>query len=258
MTRDVEGVPVSPSAGDLHLSEGTDGSPAHAKAVLVQSHAVAVLTREAGTGGPGPDAIRAEYATLVRAAAAGDRGAMERLLMRAQEVAFRFSLLACGHAEDAEDVMQDALLKTYQHVSRIADPDAFRTWLYTTVRNACLMKRRRRAGEPVRFESIEQGAPAAGGEDAPIDIVARPQLSTVAFRVQRRPGESLSDYNRRNVDFLAAINARQRVHLSSTLLPVEDGPSHTSRVCVLSFRTRKANIDACVEDVTAAVTAATA
>jgi len=173
VTRDVEGVPVSPSAGDLHLSEGTDGSPAHAKAVLVQSHAVAVLTREAGTGGPGPDAIRAEYATLVRAAAAGDRGAMERLLMRAQEVAFRFSLLACGHAEDAEDVMQDALLKTYQHVSRIADPDAFRTWLYTTVRNACLMKRRRRAGEPVRFESIEQGAPAAGGEDAPIDIVDR-------------------------------------------------------------------------------------
>ena len=25
--------------------------------------------------------------------------------------------------------MQDALLKTYQHVSRIADPDAFSTWL---------------------------------------------------------------------------------------------------------------------------------
>jgi RNA polymerase sigma-70 factor, ECF subfamily len=95
---------------------------------------------------------------------------MERLLMRAQEVAFRFSLLACGHAEDAEDVMQDALLKTYQHVNRITDPDAFRTWLYTTVRNACLMKRRRRAGEPVRFESIEQGSPATGTEGAPINV----------------------------------------------------------------------------------------
>ena len=93
--------------------------------------------------------------------------------MRAQEVAFRFSLLACGHVEDAEDVMQDALLKTYQHVSRIADPDAFRTWLYTTVRNACLMKRRRRAGEPVRFESVEQGARTAGDEDTPIDVVDR-------------------------------------------------------------------------------------
>jgi RNA polymerase sigma-70 factor (ECF subfamily) len=131
---------------------------------------VAIVTNPAGTGGSGPDAAKSEYAALVRAASTGDRAAMERLLIRAQEVAFRFSLLACGHAEDAEDVMQDALLKTYQHVSRIADPDAFRTWLYTTVRNACLMKRRRRAGEPVRFESIEQGSPAGGAEASPIDV----------------------------------------------------------------------------------------
>jgi RNA polymerase sigma-70 factor, ECF subfamily len=132
-----------------------------------------VLTNQSGARGPDHDAIKTEYATLVRAAAAGDRAAMERLLMRAQEVAFRFSLLVCGHAEDAEDVMQDALLKTYQHVSRIADPDAFRTWLYTTVRNACLMKRRRRAGEPIRFESIEQGAPVGDHEVAPIDVADR-------------------------------------------------------------------------------------
>jgi DNA-directed RNA polymerase specialized sigma24 family protein len=63
--------------------------------------------------------IKAEYAGLVKAAATGDRAAMERLLVRAQEVAYRFSLLVCGHPEDAEDVMQDALLKTFQHVSRI-------------------------------------------------------------------------------------------------------------------------------------------
>ena len=93
------------------------------------------------------DAAREEYAALVREAAAGDRDAMERLLMRAQEVAYRFSVLVCGHPEDAEDVMQDALLKTFQHVHRIEDPSAFRTWLYSTVRNACLMKRRRRAGD---------------------------------------------------------------------------------------------------------------
>jgi RNA polymerase sigma-70 factor (ECF subfamily) len=98
---------------------------------------------------------------------------MERLLMRAQEVAYRFSLLVCGHAEDAEDVMQDALLKTYQHVGRISEPDAFRTWLYTTVRNACLMKRRRRAGEPATFESIDQTPQAGAREELPIDVVDR-------------------------------------------------------------------------------------
>ena len=117
------------------------------------------------------DSARAEYAALVRAAATGDRAAMERLLMRAQEVAYRFSLLVCGHAEDAEDVMQDALLKTFRYVSRIEEPESFRTWLYTTVRNACLMKRRRHVGEPAHLVSLEQGIPATDGTTTPIEVV---------------------------------------------------------------------------------------
>jgi RNA polymerase sigma-70 factor (ECF subfamily) len=122
------------------------------------------------------EATRSAYAELVRDAATGDRSAMERLLMRAQEAAYRFSLLVCGHPEDAEDVMQDALLKTYQHVSHITDPAAFRTWLYTTVRNACLMKRRLHAGEPSHFESIDSGRKSEDGEINAIDVAdtARP------------------------------------------------------------------------------------
>lgn len=113
------------------------------------------------------DTRSAEYVALVRDAAGGSRDAMERLLMRAQEAAFRFSLLVCGHTEDAEDVMQEALLKTYQYVDRIRDPEAFRTWLYRTVRNACLMKRRRRRGEPARLLSMDQ---ADTPEAAPVDV----------------------------------------------------------------------------------------
>ena len=107
--------------------------------------------------------MKAEYAALVRDAAGGDRAAMERLLMRAQETAYRFSLLVCGHPEDAEDVMQESLLKTYQHVKRISDPTSFRTWLYTTVRNACLMKRRRHVGEPAAFVPLEDGDGSTDG-----------------------------------------------------------------------------------------------
>lgn len=118
----------------------------------------------------GADEARAEYARLVQEAAAGDEHAMERLLMRAQEVAYRVSLLVCGHPEDAEDVMQEALLRTYRYVNRIEDPFAFRTWLYRTVRNACLMKRRRRVDEPARHVSIEQGEATTGDESQPIDI----------------------------------------------------------------------------------------
>jgi RNA polymerase sigma-70 factor, ECF subfamily len=118
------------------------------------------------------DRRAAEYAELVRLAAGGDRSALERLLTRAQEVAYRFSFLSCGHTEDAEDVMQDALIKTYRYVHRIRDPDAFQTWLFKTVRNACLVKRRRRVQEPRHHLSIEHGRPDREGAPA-LDVADR-------------------------------------------------------------------------------------
>ena len=136
-----------------------------------------------------PDPKRDDYTALVIEAAGGDAAAMERLLVRAQEVAYRFSLLVCGHVEDAEDVRQDALLRTYRHVREIKDPQAFRTWLYSTVRNACLMKRRRRAGEPAQFVSVEQGSTSSDGTAAAIDIAGpapRPDQQMVDAWIDRR------------------------------------------------------------------------
>jgi RNA polymerase sigma-70 factor, ECF subfamily len=138
------------------------------------------------------DSAKAEYAALVREAATGDRDAIERLLLRAQEVAYRFSLLVCGHPEDAEDVMQDALLKTYRYVARIAEPEAFRTWLYTTVRNACLMKRRRHVGEPSHFVSLEGGTSSSDGTTTPIDI-ADEAMPADQRLIDRRQDERLRE-----------------------------------------------------------------
>jgi RNA polymerase sigma-70 factor (ECF subfamily) len=103
------------------------------------------------------------YADLIRAASAGDNAALNRLLMRAQDVAWRFSTSVCGHADDAEDAMQEALIKTYRYVGSLREPDAFKPWLYRTVRNACLMGRRKRAGEPARLRSLDDVLP--GSED---------------------------------------------------------------------------------------------
>jgi RNA polymerase sigma-70 factor (ECF subfamily) len=104
-----------------------------------------------------------EYTALVRSAAGGDPAALERLLMRAQEVAWRFSRSVCGHADDAEDAMQEALIKTYRYVGRIREPEAFRPWLYRTVRNACLMGRRKKVGEPARLQSLDDVLPGPDG-----------------------------------------------------------------------------------------------
>ena len=119
-------------------------------------------TQQAGDG-------QDEYAELVRLAAIGDAAALDRLLMQAQEVAWRFSTSVCGHAEDAEDAMQEALIKTYRYVGRLRDPAAFKPWLYRTVRNACLISRRKKVGEPLRLRSLDE---VIGTHDHPTRIDA--------------------------------------------------------------------------------------
>lgn len=101
-------------------------------------------------------------ADLASRAAAGDRDALEQLLIEAQGVAWRFSKTVCGHTEDAEDAMQEALVQTFRSISRLRDPESFRPWLYRTVRNACLMSRRRRVGEPKHIASLDELLPAPG------------------------------------------------------------------------------------------------
>jgi RNA polymerase sigma-70 factor (ECF subfamily) len=179
---------------------------------------------------------RLEYAALVRDAAGGDRAAMERLLMRAQEAAYRFSLFVCGHPEDAEDVMQDALLKTFRHVQQIDEPAAFRTWLYATVRNACLMKRRRRAGEPAGFVPLDTDSRVSAPVDvadgaAPIDerlaqaaadARLRAALEQVppAYRmiVVLRDLEGLSTREVATITGYSEANVKQRLHRARLML----------------------------------------
>jgi RNA polymerase sigma-70 factor (ECF subfamily) len=137
---------------------------------------------------------RPDYADLVRRSAGGDRAALEQLLVSAQEVAYRFSRTVCGGPDDAEDVMQEALLKTFRYVRSIRAPEAFRTWLFRTVRNACLMKRRRGAGEPARLVSLDEVLPAPHGVPRARDV-ADPALGpddlAMNAALRRRLGSAL-------------------------------------------------------------------
>jgi aromatic-L-amino-acid decarboxylase len=74
-------------------------------------------------------------------------------------------------------------------------------------------------------------------------MVAPPQLSLFAFYVTR-PGASLEEENRATADLLERVTRRGRVMLTGCTV---DG-RFLGRVCVMSFRTRQAQIDACVED----------
>ena len=53
-----------------------------------------------------------------------------------------FSLKVCAHPEDAEDTMQDVLVKLKPYLREFDNPQALSGWLYEVARNGCLMNRR--------------------------------------------------------------------------------------------------------------------
>jgi RNA polymerase sigma-70 factor (ECF subfamily) len=125
-----------------------------------------------------------DYPALVRAAADGDEQAMERLLVRAQASAQRFSEMVCGPTPETEDVMQDALISTFRHAAAMREPEAFRAWLYRTVRNACLLFRRRRAGEPAHLVPLD--GPSGDGKVPAVDLAADLPAPEVVLDARRR------------------------------------------------------------------------
>jgi aromatic-L-amino-acid decarboxylase len=83
-------------------------------------------------------------------------------------------------------------------------------------------------------------------------MVAQPQLSLFAFHLTW-PEAALVDENEATRALLERVTARGRVMVTGCTV---DGRA-LARVCVLSFRTRQAQIDACVEDVAAEAAALT-
>ena len=77
-------------------------------------------------------------------------------------------------------------------------------------------------------------------------MVAPPQLSLFAFHVTR-PGATREEENRATAALLERVTRRGRVMLTGCTVDRR----FLGRVCVLSFRTRQAQIDACVEDIAA-------
>ncbi len=148
----------------------------------------ATKTNHSGSGRRSPRE-EGDYAALIRGVQAGNQTAKERLLMRAQEVAYRFSLLVCGGADDADDAMQEALIKTYRYAAQIREPAAFRTWLYRTVKNACLIGRRKHVDEPGRVLSLDDMLPTQSGRERaidPADPSRGPEEFVINERLRRR------------------------------------------------------------------------
>jgi RNA polymerase sigma-70 factor (ECF subfamily) len=89
----------------------------------------------------------------------GDEEAVEKALALLQQTVFSFSMRVCGQREDAEDTMQEVLVKSVSHLPKFDSPKALLVWLYKVAKNRCLMSRRRSKFAPAQELSLDELMP---------------------------------------------------------------------------------------------------
>src|SRR5690242_8604493 len=87
----------------------------------------------------------------------------------------------CGSPEDAEEVAQETLLKVFQSMEQLRDPERLRSWVFRIARNVCLMERRKSVFAPAEELPAEELSLPDGSE--PVDSrLLRTELRSVIER----------------------------------------------------------------------------
>jgi RNA polymerase sigma-70 factor, ECF subfamily len=105
-----------------------------------------------------PQAARPEV-TLARQLLAGDASAFDRFVDIFRSRIFQYSFLMCGHREDAEEVSQETLLKVFENIDQLRQPERVKAWVFQIAKNACLMMRRKSIFAPREEVSLDEPGP---------------------------------------------------------------------------------------------------
>lgn len=81
---------------------------------------------------------------LLQQAIQGERRALEQLVQTHQAMAYTVALRVVGNQQDAEEVVQDAFLKSFGALAQFQRAAKFSTWLYRIVYNTALTHQRSR------------------------------------------------------------------------------------------------------------------
>ncbi len=108
----------------------------------------------------------------------GDPRAYEELVRPHEEIAFRVAYVITRNAADAEDAVQDALVKAWRALGRFRAGEPLRPWFLQIAANEA-RNRRRSAGRRERLTlaaAADSGEAAPSPEDAVLDAAQREQL----------------------------------------------------------------------------------
>jgi RNA polymerase sigma-70 factor, ECF subfamily len=110
-----------------------------------------------------PTTPTAQERELLEAARDGDEGAFQRLIERYQSELHAHCYRMLGSLHDAEDALQEALVRAWRGLARFEGRSSLRSWLYRIATNTCLDAIAKR---PKRVLPVDYG-PASDPHDGP-------------------------------------------------------------------------------------------
>ena len=81
---------------------------------------------------------------LIIRAGRGDAYAFEQLMAAHENKMYAVALRMCGNREDAQDCLQEAMIRVFRAISGFKGQSSFSTWVYRITMNSCLDELRRR------------------------------------------------------------------------------------------------------------------
>ncbi|HSS19508.1 MAG TPA: peroxidase-related enzyme [Pyrinomonadaceae bacterium] len=131
----------------------------------------------------------AEFVARVKA---GDTDAFEELVRRHGRRVYRSLIGLLGNAEEAEDALQDAFLKAFQHLPEFEGRARFSTWLVRIALNTGLQRLRGRKDFETLDDDSEEFRPRRiqAWQDNPEDLYSREELKRlVETEVMKLPSK---------------------------------------------------------------------
>src|SRR3954463_6429033 len=130
-------------------------------------------------------ATERDDATAVARARAGDLDAYEVLVAHYTPAAHRAAVLL-GAGADADDVVQEALVKAYRQLSRYRGESGFRPWLLAIVANETRnLHRSRGRRDGLVLRAAERLGPGEGGPDPAESAMVRERRRHLVEQLRR-------------------------------------------------------------------------
>ena len=130
---------------------------------------------------------------LIDRASGGDPEAFNQLMEQHERRMYAVALRMCANREDAQDCLQEAMLRVYRAIGNFKGESSFSTWVYRITMNTCLDELRRKKNKQSASldDLLDEGWAPADERTSPEKHAVRAETARILHQTIRELPEDM-------------------------------------------------------------------